>query len=594
MENNMEANGVDPLSKWKELTLQAVKEFVSSAVVIDDRPQLRREVVTVEDVEAIVVSVDGLGNGEDEDAFEGAGDQGLDSGDTVSSDSAENENGSDHNIYIQELTSAFGKSDIPCSFFLPTETDSEDDIASGIAKAANLADILVLDWHLKDKSPMVAMKALRKIAEMDAKQNGRVRLICIYTGEAAGTLSDIYTTAKNELSEHGLAFTKSDPNNLKGRGDYHCLIVLQKQSVFDHDLPEKLLEAMTELADGILPSFAFAAIAALRKNAHHIASRFPKELDAAYVANRLITDPASDVDELMRSLIGSEFDAAIGLERVADRMLGSERIEEWIKKNGHPKRPPTIEILGKDENGAGTSTTIDYKFLSGLNSGHIDGNTQKAVFLNGHSYTFGEQQKPKIALSLHKGESDEKSKAATMVTEGKFARLVSLKREAFGASKLKSHTGWRPTLTLGTLLLDEANDAYLYCITPACDTVRLRGVERGFVFLKLERVTKDKDKKDLIVPAKDGDIFKLSVDPNPMKISSYVFKGDSQLGRVLASQTPDHFSFSTPEGITFQWLGEVRHDRAMRDMAELTRAWMRLGIMDSEYLRLAGRKVAPL
>lgn len=589
--DKMESNGIGSSCKWKELTLEAVQEFVTSAVVIDDSPELRREesdVVEVNSIEA-VADDDGLGYDADNGDIPLSESEGLESYE---------DSGNDHNIYIQDLTHAFQKSSIPCSFILPRETDVEEDIANDIAKAANLADILVLDWHLKNKLPVVAMSALRKIAEVDALQNGRVRLICIYTGESVENLRDIYKAAENALEDGGLSFTESNPESQKGRGEHHYLMVLQKQSVIDVDLPEKLLEAMTELANGILPSFALAAIAALRKNAHHIASRFPKELDAAYAGNRLITDPASDIDELMRSLIISDFDSAIGLERVADRMLGSERINEWIRVNNYPKNTPNTDINGKNSAAEAITIKMDKEFICGLNTGYVDGNRNEAVFMNGSKYQFNETQKSKVSSTFHDGGSVEAIKKATMNTEGKFARLVALKREAYGQSKLFSEKQWCPSLALGTLLRlspDQGNVQYLYCLTPACDTVRLRGVDRGFVFLKLEEVNADKAKKDLIITLSDTTEVKLRINLSPWHICTYIFKGDNNIGRVMATKEEESsMFFFMSEETKLEWLGEVRHDRAMRDMAELNRAWMRLGVMDSEYLRLASKGTAPL
>ena len=61
--------------------------------------------------------------------------------------------------------------------------------------------------------------------------------------------------------------------------------------------------------------------------------------------------------------------------------------------------------------------------------------------------------------------SKEKAKAA----ESKLSRFVSLKREAFGSTKLISDEGWTPSLTLGTLVRqtiseEEGKYSYFYCL----------------------------------------------------------------------------------------------------------------------------------
>ncbi|MGM7650074.1 hypothetical protein, partial [Serratia marcescens] len=41
--------------------------------------------------------------------------------------------------------------------------------------------------------------------------------------------------------------------------------------------------------------------------------------------------------------------------------------------------------------------------------------------------------------------------------------------------------------------------------------------------------------------------------------------------------------------IKFEWVGEIRYSRATSEMASLANIWMRIGIVDSEYLRLAAK-----
>jgi hypothetical protein len=49
------------------------------------------------------------------------------------------------------------------------------------------------------------------------------------------------------------------------------------------------------------------------------------------------------------------------------------------------------------------------------------------------------------------------------------------------------------------------------------------------------------------------------------------------------------FNTADDTPIELFWLGEVRRNRANRDMADLNRQWLRFGIHDSEYLRLAAK-----
>ena len=86
----------------------------------------------------------------------------------------------------------------------------------------------------------------------------------------------------------------------------------------------------------------------------------------------------------------------------------------------------------------------------------------------------------------------------------------------------------------------------------------------------------------------------LFIDPRPTNMRTFRFKGSEDTGRVMAKRSEEsgnpRFSFTTVDEkpIELFWVGEVRRHRANRDMADLNRMWLRFGIKDSEYLRLAG------
>jgi hypothetical protein len=183
--------------------------------------------------------------------------------------------------------------------------------------------------------------------------------------------------------------------------------------------------------------------------------------------------------------------------------------------------------------------------------------------------------------------------------EQEFARFVALKREPHGNTKFISDEKWVPSLTLGTLLCqkqpEDQDDIYFYCLTPACDTLRLKGEERTFLVLEL---SKSQGKTNLIIAEDETNNKRLFIDPRPTQIRSFRFKGSLETGRVMANRSEEagkvRFTFATVEAkpIELTWVGEVRRHRANRDMAALNSKWLRFGINDSEFLRLAEKGVA--
>ena len=149
----------------------------------------------------------------------------------------------------------------------------------------------------------------------------------------------------------------------------------------------------------------------------------------------MITDPPEDVTELIRELFVSECDAALGLERVADDYLNRKIIKEWLKVKNKPAKAGKYELDDKDK----TEVKINKDFIHALLEHGIS--DDKVRFANGSQHEFKDKKRNRISHSLHGG----KDKA--IEGEGQFARLVSLKREAFGNTKVTDE--WKPSLTLG-------------------------------------------------------------------------------------------------------------------------------------------------
>ncbi|WP_248805517.1 hypothetical protein [Pseudomonas sp. MWU13-2100] len=349
------------------------------------------------------------------------------------------------------------------------------------------------------------------------------------------------------------------------------MTVLNKASVLPADLPGHLVFEFSRFADGLMPSFALAAVGAIRKNIHHMVTRFDKKLDSAYVANRLITNPPEDVAELVRELLVSECDNAIGLESVADQYLDKVAVGKWLSKSTDVIKP---QAYGKK--------IVDMPLLFLLLKNGI--NDRGVRTDAGELIGFPGEQRNKVSIALAGDEG--KSKEAELG----FSRLVVFKREAFGDTKLLGAEGWLPSLTTGTLLRLREGEAnrYFICLTPACDTLRLLK-ETPFVFLE---AVIDDNCYSLILKEEDGNSRGLYFREKHPTLMTYSFLPSDNHQRVRGErQSPEggrpFFTFlTTNSNQRFTWLGEVRYARAASEMAKLAGNWMRIGINDSEYLRL--------
>ncbi|MHC9178995.1 response regulator receiver domain [Pseudomonas aeruginosa] len=552
-----------PVDVWARHIKSAVGKFLKTAVVIDNDPQLAEDPFPAEATNSSASG--GYGLLPEEELVEPSADE------IVKAVEASVGNSLD----VRGISDSFASHGMACAFVLPHNQDTDvESIKRRVVSSAKTADILIVDWHLRPHSSGLTIEVLKEVAEADLLEGGRLRLICIYTGENLSV--DILNEVKRGLTVDGVVFQDVEPINEFGfvaRSETSLVVLANKDSIPAKFLPAKLVDAFSELANGIIPAFALAAIGAVRKNTHHMLTRFGKSLDSAYIANRLITDPPGDVAELMRELLVAECDNAIGLDSVADEYLEPSVIKKWLDVNS-PREVAAGDLnINRD--------LIDSMLLNGVSDGCVR-------LPCGASRKFPESHRHRVSQSL----VSEDAEAASH--ENEFSRLVAFRREAFGGSVSYPSDTWLPSLTTGSLLKLIGADGparYFLCFTPACDAVRIKK-ERPFVFVEGQESSKP---YSLVSKSETGESIGLYFDKTYPKVSTYLFNSD-ETRRVRADKEEingqEMFVFNTAgqNSAKFLWLGDMRYGRAMSEMASLASRWMRIGILDSEYLRLAGKK----
>ena len=549
-----------PQRLWREHCLSAVKRFLKSAVVIDNEPFVNSVSSSVDSDFSLQAPDDGMSDVRDIAVlakFEPAAEAKI---------LSENP----HRLDIRRISDAFAENGLACAFVLPEDEGFDEEIVvRRVLNSAIISDIVVIDWFLYDRSPNITKRILREIAESDVAENGRLRFICVYTGQPLtdGVSHDV----RESLRLGGVVVDEVAEGVLYSERQSCLAIVINKQEVSSEELPDILVSEFCKFADGLLPSFSLAAVGAIRKNIHHMVTRFGAHLDSAYVANRLISNPPEDVAEMMRELLVAECDNALGLEAVADLYLDREAVGRWLEhnKDGFVNAPYTAK------------KNVDSLLINQLFNHGIDERGTRSDA--GEPVSFAAEYRNRVSFALSGGE--ERSKLA----EADFSRLVVFKREGFGDTKLFGGEGWLPSLTTGTLLQyqEEEEKRYLVCLTPACDTLRLLK-ETPFVFLE---ATVDDNRYSIIFKDIDGGYRGLYFREKHPTLATFSFL-PSERGRVRGEMhKPDvgapFFTFSNVGGShVFTWLGEIRYARAASEMAKLAGNWMRIGIKDSEFLRL--------
>lgn len=545
-----DADRAEAVSSWEAHVDGAVREFLKTAVVIDNEPELGSA------PDSALLEQPAVDNGLGEEAGE------LEVPENIAVATA-------HGLDVRGISDDFASRGIACAFVLPNDSDGNVNRKIERAVSASMvSDLVIIDWYLQPQDASVTIKIIEEIARRDRAENGRLRLICIYTGEVLS--SGIFDDVKGALASGGIMMSDAPEREFCAVAESTVVVMKNKTSTPVASLPSELIREFGHFADGLVPSFALAAVGAIRKSAHHMLTRFGAWLDPAYVANYSITNPREDVPQMVRDLLVSECDAALGLERVADRFLDKRPVLAWLEER---KEHVTTQTRGDD--------AVNLALLREI----VEGSIKDDRYFRGNNRDINFKNERRWLISSSLAGSTEKSKQS----EHEFARLVALKREAHGRSKIPMEDQWRPSLTTGSLVTHRpgggADVEYLICLTPACDTLRLKE-DATFVFL---RARVNADQYGLVIREAGGVEKCLEMDSKRPFIRSFNFSPDHSMQRVLAARENDVFVFSDVEGARFDWLGEIRYTRAASEAAIMLGSWMRIGVSDSEYLRLSSR-----
>jgi hypothetical protein len=429
---------VNSQQEWLAHCLSSAKKFLKNAVVIDNEPFIKDPKQAAQSDFALITPDDGMSMVHQADPLH-VPDLGSDSSIDINP----------HKLDVRKVSDAFAEVGLSCAFVLPDDDGhDEEGVVRRVLNSALISDIIVIDWYLQDNSPNLTKRILKEIAEHDVTENGRLRFICVYTGQPL--IHEVGADAKNAIAQGGVYLEQVDSSLFFSKSQNCLVTVINKQDVSPTELPNSLVISFAKFADGLMPSFALAAVGAIRKNIHHMVTRFGSDLDAAYVANRLITNPPEDVAEMMRELLVAECDNALGLESVADIYLDKIAAEKWINNNE--------AIFSPQKYG---SKTVDKALISFLLKNGIDDRGTKDDA--GQAISFPTEFRNRVSHALAGDET--RSNQAEM----DFSRLVVFKREAFGYTKLSGTEGWLPSLTTGTLLQSQDGESkrYFICLTPA-------------------------------------------------------------------------------------------------------------------------------
>ncbi|SDD36551.1 response regulator receiver domain [Kordiimonas lacus] len=593
---------VEASKNWNEHNLDAAKSFISNVVFIDDRPVIpksKREIIvspaikdTIEDevfgVDAEIAEAVPSGEGhvpatqaeslEQVDAkavaenAPGEVDDPLQRNDQLGTNDNEL---NEHDLPVRPLTSALAAEGVTSSFFFPDASDEEEAIVLQAERLALQADVVVLDWHLRNSKPDLTIEVIKRILRKDAEQKGRLRLICIYTGELiqTGIAGIIMSEVREVLELDALTENVLAANHVR-------IAIFNKSEVPPEVLPLSLLMEFAELTKGLMSSFALNAISVLRNKTKQLLKVFSSDLDSAIVSHRLHLTDSDDVEAFGLDVLLFQIKSLLSTSMVHRKCLSSEKFKLWVDAEVSESRKWDVEGLAVDKNLA--KELVDNSFERAVSdaAGKLDA----------------------VGLSTWKSRVQELPFAGQEEmarSSRELARLSKLIREKSGFAELPED--WKPTLGLGSVVKyvpENGGAAYFFCAQPLCDSVRLTE-NTVFPLLKLSQKPVPKKGADGLpefiedasaywIVVKDGEVdLTLQLKPVPKQGKYIKFKVSKTEKRVLGEKTEDgEYEFSTTgDKGCFYWLADVEPLQAQRALNSMAAMASRVGVDEYEVLR---------
>ena len=441
---------------------------------------------------------------------------------------------------------------------------------------ARHADVVVIDWRLGRNSEK-ARRIIRRIIAEDAKENGRLRLIAVYTGETG--LEGLRDQVLEDLKSEGVQAAPTDlPGPVAIRNGPLKIVFLNKQHagvpvgstpVSEEALPAKLVEEFAEMSRGIMPAVALGSITAVRASTHHILAKFHPGLDGALAAHRILSTHPEDAETYVTGLLAEELAAVLETSGVGGSHASIDVLKKWVsglEANGFP-----FHAADGQKQGIGGTVAVDLLKLGA--GGHEKWSTST-------NPPIGKKTVADAAARIFYKDAGAAERANL-----EFSRMAALKREAYGSSSPPS--GWLPTLTLGGVIaaLDDPGVIYA-CIQPVCDAVRISDKRR----FPLVPLLKNDANFSIVLQRQDGAMVRLEPDHSPHQIQHIEFGAATSSRTVRARQDGPRYLFDAADGRCFEWLADLKGFIALRLIQRSAGQVDRVGLDEFEWLRKKAKK----
>ena len=365
-----------PNDDFCQQRLAAAEMFAQTMIVVDDEASLER---------VPEQAPNNVGRPERSHQAAAAGDQAALNGQDIT-----------HALDAKSLVDHAMEIGLVCSVLQHRQGEEARQLKTRVLKAATRMDIVCLDWEIHRDQGNTACLLIKEIVRHDQEQNGRLRLIAIYTGERArdkilNEIKDSFDETEQLLmkltvSEDGreicsavglkiVCLFKSHGTQLTGD--------LEDDQISESELPSRLLREFSDLSEGLLSNMALGTIAKIRDLTHKVVSSFSGDMDGPYFHHRAIIPVPDEAEEYAVNIVLSELSSAIKIHNIGREIAGKTAVESRVKS-----------IAGGHEN-----LKLRYKKGNGVRCEEITVDDVVKMILDGYKCKFDSinfNQKPNV------------------------------------------------------------------------------------------------------------------------------------------------------------------------------------------------------